>query len=266
MLANKTCIVTGSTAGIGKAIAGAFLKEGAFVFINGRSEATVNEAIRSFEEQGLPRDHIHGIVADISTKDGSQTFFDIVQTTGRFVDVLVNNMGIFSVKDFFDLTDDDYEQYFQVNVLSTIRFSRQYLKAMLTENKGRIITISSECGMRPIPDMIHYSMTKAAQISISRGLAELTKGSNVTVNSLLPGPTMTEGINAMVDKLVEQSGGKSREEVMKEYFATREPNSLLQRFLTTNEIADTAVFLASDRSSGINGSAMRVEGGVIRAI
>eukprot|EP00981_Chlorochromonas_danica_P001153 scaffold256_cov175-Ochromonas_danica.AAC.5 len=237
MLANKTCIVTGSTAGIGKAIAGAFLKEGAFVFINGRSEATVNEAIRSFEEQGLPRDHIH-----------------------------VNNMGIFSVKDFFDLTDDDYEQYFQVNVLSTIRFSRQYLKAMLTENKGRIITISSECGMRPIPDMIHYSMTKAAQISISRGLAELTKGSNVTVNSLLPGPTMTEGINAMVDKLVEQSGGKSREEVMKEYFATREPNSLLQRFLTTNEIADTAVFLASDRSSGINGSAMRVEGGVIRAI
>jgi NAD(P)-dependent dehydrogenase (short-subunit alcohol dehydrogenase family) len=187
MLTNKTCIVTGSTAGIGKAIAKAFVKEGAFVFINGRSEKSVNDAFNSLVEEGLARDLMHGIVADISTNEGAEHFFAAVEATGREIDVLVNNMGIFSVKDFFEITDDVWRQYFDVNVLSTVRFCRKYLKPMLERNAGRVLIISSECGMRPIADMLHYATTKATQINLARGLAELTKGTKVTVNSILPG-------------------------------------------------------------------------------
>lgn len=265
MLANKTAIVTGSTAGVGKAIARSFLKEGAFVFINGRSEQSVASTILSLTEDSIPRELVHGVVADISTAEGAQKFFTEVESTGRAVDILVNNMGIFSVQDFFSITDEVWKHYFDTNVLSTVRFCRQYLKPMLDRNAGRVLIISSECGMRPIGDMLHYATTKAAQINLARGLAELTKGTKVTVNSILPGPTATEGVQEFVGGIMTQTG-QSKDEVLRDYFQTREPTSLLQRFLTVEEIADTAVFLASDRSSGINGSAMRVEGGIIRSI
>lgn len=187
MIANKTCIVTGSTAGIGKGIAKTLAKEGGFVFINGRSEKSVNQAIESFVAEGLSRESFHGIVADISTVEGAEKLFADVEATGRDVDILVNNMGIFSVMDFFETTDDVWKQYFDTNVLSTVRMCRKYLKKMLERDAGRIIIISSECGMRPIADMLHYATTKATQINLARGLAELTKGTKVTVNSILPG-------------------------------------------------------------------------------
>ena len=265
MLAGKTCIVTGSTAGIGRAIAKDFLLNGAFVFINGRSEKSVGAALASFTEEGLDTSNAAGIVADVSTLDGTEKFFKEVEASGRAIDVLVNNVGIFETQDFFEITDDQWLNYFNVNVMSTIRFCREYLKGMLERNRGRIIIISSECGMRPIADMLHYTSTKATQINIARGLAELTKGTNVTVNSLLPGPTATEGVREFVKGIAQQSG-VSEEQATADYFKTREPTSLIQRFLSVEEISSVATFLASDKSSGINGCSQRVEGGVIRAV
>jgi NAD(P)-dependent dehydrogenase (short-subunit alcohol dehydrogenase family) len=263
MLVGKTAIVTGSTAGIGKGIARAFLKEGAFVFVNGRSEKSVSSALESFAAEGLT--FTQGIIADISTPEGCESFFSQVDASGRVVDILVNNMGIFEVRDFFEITDEQWSNYFNVNVMSTVRFCRKYLKEMLDRNSGRIIVVSSECGFRPIADMIHYASTKATQINIARGLAELTKGTNVTVNSLLPGPTATEGLTDFIKGIADKSG-KSEEAAIRDYFSVREPTSLLQRFLTVEEVSNVAVFLASDRSSGINGSAQRVEGGIIRSL
>jgi NAD(P)-dependent dehydrogenase (short-subunit alcohol dehydrogenase family) len=263
MLSGKTCIVTGSTAGIGYGIAKSFLKEGGFVFISGRSTETVSKALTSLAADGYTE--THGIAADISTAEGCAKYFAEVEATGRQVDVLVNNTGIFSAIDFFDITDDVWTNYFNVNVLSTVRFCRQYLKGMLARDRGRIIVISSECGMRPIADMLHYTSTKATQINLARGLAELTKGTNVTVNSVLPGPTATEGLQDYVQGLADQSG-KSKEQAVKDYFQVREPTSLLQRFLTVEEMSNVVLFLASDLSSGINGASQRVEGGVIRSI
>jgi NAD(P)-dependent dehydrogenase (short-subunit alcohol dehydrogenase family) len=263
MLSGKTCIVTGSTAGIGKGIAKKLLEQGAFVFINGRNENTVQSVLTQFADEGLTS--TQGIIADISTPEGCESFFTQVTATGRPIDVLINNMGIFESRDFFEITDEKWMHYFNVNVLSTVRFCRQYLRQMLDRNQGRIIIVSSECGLRPIGDMIHYSMTKSAQINIARGLAELTKGTNVTVNSLLPGPTATEGLTDFVKGLAEQSQ-KTEDEAIKDYFNIREPTSLLQRFLTVDEVANVAMFLASDLSSGINGAAQRVEGGIIRSI
>jgi NAD(P)-dependent dehydrogenase (short-subunit alcohol dehydrogenase family) len=263
MLSGKTCIVTGSTAGIGKGIAKKFLQEGGYVFINGRNETNLQNVLTEFQTEGFT--NVRGIVADISTKEGCETFFTEVEASGRSIDVLVNNMGIFETSNFFDITDERWENYFNVNVMSTVRFCRRYLREMLDRNQGHVIVVSSECGFRPIGDMIHYSMTKAAQINIARGLAELTKGTKVTVNSLLPGPTATEGLTDFVKGIAEQSG-KSEEDAVKDYFQVREPTSLLQRFLTVDEVANVAVFLASDLSSGVNGTAQRVEGGIIRSI
>lgn len=263
MLSGKTCIVTGSTAGIGKGIAKKFLSEGAYVFINGRNDATLQQVIDQFHSEGLT--NVSGIVADISTIEGTHKFFNEVENSGRQIDVLVNNMGIFETCNFFDITDEKWLHYFNVNVMSTVRFCRQYLRQMIDRNQGRVIIVASECGMRPIGDMIHYSMTKAAQINIARGLAELTKGTNVTVNSLLPGPTATEGLTDFVKGIAEKSG-KSESEAVRDYFSVREPTSLLQRFLTVDEVSNVAAFLASDMSSGINGAAQLVEGGIIRSI
>ena len=165
ILAGKVCIVTGSTAGIGKGIAESFLRQGAFVFVNGRSEVNVRKTLEEFQGKGLTS--CSGVAADLSTADGSAHFFEEIEKTGREIDVLVNNMGIFSSKHFFETTDEDYLTFFNVNVLSTVRCCRKYLKGMLERNRGRIIIVSSECGLRPIADMLHYSSTKAAQLNIS---------------------------------------------------------------------------------------------------
>jgi len=260
----KVCVVTGSTAGIGKGIAKQFLVEGAkHVFINGRSAASVQKAVDSFLSEGFT--NVSGVIADLGTAEGCNEFIAEVDKSGLVIDVVVNNMGIFETKNFFDITDEDFFKYFNVNVMSTVRISRHYLKSMLERNSGRIIVISSLVGFCPGPDMIHYSMTKSAQISIARGLAELTKGTKVTVNSLLPGPTATEGLVDYIDGIAKTTN-KTHEEAVSSFFKEREPASLLQRFLTVEEVANVAIFLASDRSSGINGAAQLVEGGAIRSI
>ncbi len=263
MLRGKTCVVTGSTSGIGREIARTYLKQGAFVFIGGRSDASVNKTLEQFRSEGL--DNVVGIVADISTTEGSDAFFSKVDESGKFVDVLCSNMGFFDVQDFFEVSDEKWTEYFQSNILTTVKFCRRFLKPMLEKNSGRVIIISSEGGVKPIPDMVAYCTTKGAQITLARGLAELTKGTNVTVNSLLPGPTMTEGVSTFVDGLVAESGGATREETIKRFFQDREPTSLIQRFLEVEEVANVAAFLASDMSSGINGATQRVEGGIIRS-
>jgi NAD(P)-dependent dehydrogenase (short-subunit alcohol dehydrogenase family) len=264
MLSNKTCVVSAGTGGIGKGIVKALLREGAFVFLSGRTTNTVDAVIAEFKAEGF--DRVVGIVSDVSTVAGSQVFFDSVANSGREIDVLVNNLGVFEAQNFFEYSDEDWLNYFNTNVLSTVRFCRHYLKPMLERNRGRVIIVSSEAGFRPIGDMIPYSMTKAAQINIARGLAEVTKGTKVTVNSLLPGPTATEGVSALIDGLMLQGLGATKDEATANYFKNREPTSLLQRFLTVEEVANVAVFLASDLSSGINGAAQLVEGGIIRSI
>ena len=202
LLAGKVAIVTGSTLGIGKAIAKAFLQHGAFVLVNGRSSASVDKVLAEFAADGLTA--AAGVVADVGNPAGCKEFFTQVDAVGREVDILVCNVGIFYAEDFFAHDDEQWETYFQVNVMSCVRMARHYLKPMLERNRGRVILVSSEAGVRPIPDMIPYCVTKASQICLARGLAELTKGSKVTVNSLLPGPTATEGVATYVDGLRER--------------------------------------------------------------
>jgi NAD(P)-dependent dehydrogenase (short-subunit alcohol dehydrogenase family) len=263
MLSGKTCLVTGSTAGIGKAIARLFLAQGAFVIINGRNTETIQSVVREFQSLGL--NNVTGITADLSSKDGCDKLIREVVQSDRQVDVLVNNMGIFETIDFFEADDEKWLTYFNTNVMSTVRCCRHFLKEMLHRNQGRIIIVSSEAGVRPIPDMIPYCATKSTQINIARGLAELTKGTKVTVNSLLPGPTETEGVRDFIVGIAD-STGRSVSEATTGYFVDREPTSLIQRFLTVDEVANVAAFLASDLSSGINGAAQLVEGGIIRKI
>ncbi len=260
MLAGKSCIVTGSTAGIGKGITRSFLKEGAFVFVNGRSQKSVSAALDSLAEEGFTQ-----TLADISTAEGTESFFAEVEASGREVDILVNNMGIFEVRDFFETTDEIWTNYFNTNVLSTVRMSRKYLKPMLERNKGRIIIVSSESGIRPNAGMINYASTKATQVNIARGLAELTKGTNVTVNSLLVGPTSTEGLTTFFQGAAEKNGVTEDQAVKAFFDSDHGATSLLQRFLTVEEVANVTLFLASDLSSGINGAAQKVEGGIVRS-
>jgi NAD(P)-dependent dehydrogenase (short-subunit alcohol dehydrogenase family) len=263
MLAGKNCVVTAGSGGIGKGIVRAFLKEGAFVFFSGRSAGSVNPVVQEFNAEGFT--NVQGVIADVSTLDGATAFFTEVAATGKEIDVLVNNLGVFNSGDFFNYTDEEWMAFYSTNVLSTVRFCRHYMKPMLERNRGRVIIISSEASMRSIPDMIPYCTTKAAQINLARGLAELTKGTNVTVNSLLPGPTATEGVlGDYMDGLVASGLGATKEAAVAAYFKDREPTSLLQRFLTVEEIGNVAAFLASDLSSGINGASQRVEGGIIR--
>lgn len=233
------------------------------MYLNGRSRESIEGVASGLRERGFKEgEQFQGIVADISTKEGCQSFFE--QVTGD-IDVVVNNMGVFSVVDFFEVDDEGWLDYYQKNVLSTVRFCRHYLKPMLERGRGRIINVSSEAGLRPIPHMIPYSVSKGSQIVLTRGLAELTKGTAVTVNSLLPGPTYTEGVAKYLQEVAAKDG-VSVEEATTQYFITNEPTSLIRRFLTVLEVANVACFLASDLASGINGAAQKVEGGIIRSI
>lgn len=264
LLEGKVCIVTGSTGGIGLGIAKHFLQHGAFVYLNGRSNQSLETVSSALSQLGFkPSENFVGIAADLGTKDGVAA---LIQQVDRPVDVLVNNMGIFSVMDFFEADDEAWQTFYETNVMSTVRLSRKYLKDMLArDTPARIINVSSECGVRPIPHMLPYSVSKGSQIVFTRGLAELTKGTKVTVNSLLPGPTWTEGVAKFLEGIAVKDG-VTVEEAQKQYFITNEPSSLLQRFLTVEEVANVALFLASDLSSGINGHAQHVEGGIIRHI
>jgi NAD(P)-dependent dehydrogenase (short-subunit alcohol dehydrogenase family) len=259
-LKNKTAFVSGSTAGIGFAIAHSLLKEGANVIINGRTIDGVNTAIKELESL-IEGAKVSGIAADFSKSDDVRSLIDRLPD----LDILINNAGIFEPKSFEDIPDEDWFRFFEVNVMSGIRLSRHFLPKMLKKNWGRIIFISSESAVFIPDEMIHYGMTKTAQLAISRGLAELTKGTNVTVNSILPGPTKSKGVGGFIEDLA-KSGGLSVAEVEEDFFKNMRPTSLLKRFLDVEEIANAVTFYVSPLASGTNGAAIRVEGGLIRSI
>ncbi|MDB5153231.1 MAG: family oxidoreductase [Mucilaginibacter sp.] len=259
-LKNKKALVTGSTAGIGYAIAKQLAKENAHVYINGRTTERIETAVKKLkDETGNP--NISGFAVDFW--DGKQIESLIQQLPD--LDVLVNNVGIFEPKPFKEISDADWFKFFEVNVLSGVRLSRAYFDKMIAKNWGRIIFISSESAVQIPGEMIHYGMTKTAQLAVSRGLAELTKGTNVTVNTVLPGPTFSEGAGDFIESLAKDQG-KSIKDVEKDFFQYMRPSSLLQRFATPDEIASLVTFVASPLSSATNGAALRADGGVVRSI
>ena len=259
-LKGKVAVVSGSTAGIGLAIANALAEEGAKVVVNGRTEARVNAALEKIRQQHKSAD-IQGVAADLGTAGGVHAFVKQVPNA----DVLINNLGIFEPKPFAEISDADWLRFFEVNVLSGVRLVRHYLPGMLKNNWGRIIFISSESAIQIPAEMIHYGMTKTAQIAVARGLAESVAGTGVTVNSVLPGPTASEGVEGFLDSLAKQRN-VSTADIEKEFFKTGRPSSLLKRFETPEEIAAVVAFVASAQSTAISGASVRAEGGVIRSI
>ena len=256
-LIDKTALVSGSTKGIGFAIASQLAKEGAQVIVNGRSEQAVANALERLR-QTLPEAKADGFAGDISKAEVVEALLK------RFpaVDILVNNLGIFEPKPFEEITDDDWRRFFDVNVLSGVRLSRAYVAGMKQRNWGRILFISSESGIQIPVEMIHYGMTKTAQLAVSRGLAESCAGTGVTVNAILPGPTRTEGVEEFVTQL---SKGDSFEMLEKAFVANARPSSLIQRLATAEEVANLVVFVSSPLASAITGAALRVDGGVVRS-
>ena len=251
----KLTLVTGSTKGIGKAIAEAFVAGGARVVVHGRDP---EEAKQLGESIGA-----HSSVdGDLGTAEGCEQVKKQLEQLGG-VEILVNNAGIFGSQDFFEIDDAEWLRYFQVNIMSAVRLSRALLPAMLENDWGRIINVASEAAIKPLPQMIHYSMTKTSVVSLARGLAELTKGSRVTVNSVLPGPTWTAGVETYFEGLATDEG-KPAQELIDNYFAEHEPTSLIQRFIDVEEVAQAVLFLAAN--GAVNGSAQRVEGGIVRSI
>jgi NAD(P)-dependent dehydrogenase (short-subunit alcohol dehydrogenase family) len=259
-LSGKTALVTGSTAGIGNAIARGLAATGAEVVVNGRGQAKVDAAIAAITK-AVPGAKVRGIAADVSTSAGCTALLAALPE----VDILVNNAGIFEPKAFFDIPDEDWSRFFEVNVMSGVRLSRGYLQGMLKRNWGRIVFISSESGLNIPTEMIHYGMTKTAQLAIARGLAQLTRGTAVTVNSVLPGPTMSEGVETFVKDLAKQNG-QSVEEAASNFVKQHRPTSLLQRFASTEEIANLVVYVCSKQASATNGAALRAEGGIVNTI
>src|SRR5213083_2073437 len=259
-LENKLALVSGSTAGIGLAIAKALAAEGARVIVNGRTEARVSEAIASIRAK-VPSAKLEGLALDLSKADAA------AQTTKRHsdVDILVNNLGVYEVRDFEQITDAEWLTIIETNFLSGVRLSRHYLPRMKAAGWGRIIFISSESAVNIPVEMIHYGVTKTMQVALARGLTETTTGTGVTVNSILAGPTRSEGVEEFIVRMAE-SKGVTPAQVEKEFFKTARPSSLLQRFAITDEVAALVAFVASLLSSATNGAALRVEGGVLRSI
>lgn len=259
-LKGKTALVTGSTSGIGHAIAKGLAGTGADVVINGRTQAKVDAAVATITK-AVPGAKARGVAADVSTAAGCQKLIAALPDA----DILINNAGIFEPKGFLDIPDEDWSRFFEVNVMSGVRLSRAYLPGMLKRNWGRIVFISSESALNIPKEMIHYGMTKTAQLAVSRGLAEMTRGTAVTVNSVLPGPTMSEGVEAFVKDLARQNG-QSVEEAASQFVKQFRPTSLLQRFASVEEIANMVVYVASKQSSATNGAALRAEGGIVQTI
>lgn len=259
-LKDKNALITGSTAGIGFAIAKSLLQEGATVYINGRTQNRINEALRKLKEE-VGGANVHGVAADFSKKGQVDNLTKQIES----VDILVNNVGIFEPKGFLDIPDEDWFRFFEVNVMSGVRLSRHYFPGMLKQNWGRIIFISSESALNIPEEMIHYGATKTMQLAVSRGLALMTKNTNVTVNTILPGPTRSEGIGQFILDLADREG-KGAAEVEKEFFRTARPTSLIGRFAATGEIANLVTYIASPLSSATNGAALRVDGGVVNTV
>ncbi len=259
-LAGKTAFISGSTAGIGYAIAERLLMEGATVIINGRTKQGIDESVSALQ-RAVAGAAVTGIACDFSKKSEVDALIAALPK----IDILINNAGIFEPKAFADIPDEDWFRFFEVNVMSGVRLSKVFLPKMLAKNWGRIIFISSESAVFIPEEMIHYGMTKTAQIAVSRGMAELTKGTDVTVNSILPGPTKSKGVGGFLED-ISRAQKISADQVEQDFFKNLRPSSLLQRFATVQEIANTVVYYCSPLASATNGAAIRVEGGLVRSV
>lgn len=259
-LSGRHALVTGSTAGIGYAIARGLAESGAIVTLNGRSEARVKEATAQLQAD-LPDADISGIAADVGTKEGCQA---LAHSVGE-VDILVNNAGIFEPKPFFDIPDEEWEEIFKINVMSGVRMATALAPAMRTRGWGRIIFISSESAINIPTEMVQYGMSKTAQLAVSRGLAQTLAGSGVTVNAVLPGPTMSKGVEAMFHQMAKVQG-KSFEAVAAAFVKEHRPSSLIGRVAEVEEVANMVVYLASPLASATTGASVRVEGGILQTI
>ncbi|MFZ5896309.1 MAG: SDR family NAD(P)-dependent oxidoreductase [Myxococcota bacterium] len=259
-LQGKSVLITGSTAGIGFACARRFAEEGAHVIVNGRGEERVRAAAEAIT-RAVPGANVRGIAADVASAEGVAALV----AAQPDVDVLVNNAGIFEPKAFEEINDTDWLRFFETNVLSGIRLARHYLMGMLARNWGRIVFVSSESGLQIPVEMIHYGMTKTAQLAVARGLAERTRGTQITVNSVLPGPTRSEGVLGFVRALAQQQQ-VGEGDIEREFFSTARPSSLLGRFAEPAEVANLIVYTASAAASATTGAALRVDGGVVRSI
>jgi NAD(P)-dependent dehydrogenase (short-subunit alcohol dehydrogenase family) len=255
-LSNKIALVTGSTAGIGFAIARQLAREGATVYVNGRTQARVDRAI-----QEIGGANVKGIAADVSTRAGCDA---LAAQIGR-LDVLVNNFSTFEIKPVLEIADDDWTRVFEANVLSGVRLSRAFMPGMLANKWGRIVFISSESAIQIPSEMVHYGMSKTAQLAVARGLAESFPASGVTVNSVLPGPTDSEAFGAFLESMAKQAG-KTKEAIVDGFFASARPSSLLKRVTTTDEVASMVTYLCSEAASATTGASIRVDGGVVRSI
>ncbi|EOQ97911.1 KR domain protein [Leptospira wolbachii serovar Codice str. CDC] len=259
-LKDKKVLVTGSTKGIGFQTAVQFAKEGAEVFVHGRTDTAVAKAITEIKSIH-PDSKLGGVSADLASEAG------ILKLTKEIpeLDVLINNAGYFEPKPFFEITREDWKKMYETNVLSGALLTQHYLKGMLKRNYGRIVFVSSESALNIPVEMVHYGMSKTAQLSISRGSAEITKGSEVRVNSVLPGPTLSEGVEDFIQSLA-KAQGKTNEAMAKDFIVENRPTSLVQRFAKPEEIANIILFLASDQSSMINGASVLADGGVFKSI
>ncbi|KAB0682925.1 SDR family NAD(P)-dependent oxidoreductase [Aureimonas leprariae] len=259
-LDGKRALVTGSTGGIGFAAAKGLAAAGATVIVNGRTAERVEAAIRDIRLE-VPEAKLEALPLDLAAADGCAAAAERIPA----VDILVNNLGIFELKPFFEIDDADWERFFQANVMSGVRLSRSYLKGMMERGWGRIVFISSESALNIPADMVHYGFTKTAQLAVSRGLAKVARGSGVTVNAVLPGPTASEGVSAMLKPMAEEQG-ISFEEAGAAFVKAERSSSVIQRLASVEEVANMIVYVCSEQASATSGAALRVDGGVVDTI
>ena len=260
LLKGKRALITGSTSGIGWATARELAAEGVHVILNGRDPDRLTHAVERIQAEFADA-MVDGVASDLATAAGCQHLLEVVGE----IDILVNNLGIFEPKPFEQIGDDDWMRFFEVNVMSGVRLSRHHLAKMKARNWGRIVFISSESGICPPAEMVHYGMSKSAQLSVSRGLAETCIGTGVTVNSVLPGPTRTEGVGEFFATLA-RDAGQTLAQAEHDFFKFARPTSLLQRFIEPAEIAAMVTYVCSPRSAATNGAALHAEGGVVRSL